>query len=205
MQRRHFVSLVAAAVALGGGWAGPVRPAMSQQRGAPEAAKFISDLAERAITNLTDGRLSDAERSKRFGDLLRENFDVPVIGRFVLGRYWNTATEAQRAEYLRLLDSYLTQVYASRFKEYSGEKLRVDQTKPGPDSEVVVMSTVVRGQGAPVQVNWRVAKTDRGYRILDVWIEGVSMAVTQRDEFAAIIQRGGGKVEALLASLRQRA
>jgi phospholipid transport system substrate-binding protein len=202
MQRRHFVSLAAAALAVAIMPAGLVRPALAQNA-QPEAARFISNLAERAISGLTDARLSDAERSQRFAALLRENFDVPVIGRFVLGRYWNTATEQQRAEYLRLLEGYLTQIYADRFKEYSGERLRLDQTRPGPDNEAVVMTTISRAQGAPVKVNWRVSQAGGSFRILDVWIEGVSMAVTQRDEFGAIIQRGGGRVEALLASLRQ--
>lgn len=203
MHRRSFLSLTVALAATAAAVA--AFPGFAQQPRNPEAARFIGDLAQRAITSLADARVSDSERAQRFRTLLANNFDVPVIGRFVLGRYYRNATEAQRAEFQQLLASYLTQAYANRFKEYSGNQLRVDSTRAGPDNEVMVASTVMRPQSAPIQIEWRLEQSGGSFKILDVWIEGVSMAVTQRDEFAAIIQRGGNKVEALLASLRRRA
>ena len=66
---------------------------------------MISTLGSRALEVLGKGA-SQPERVARFRELLREDFDVPGIGRFVLGRYWNTATEEQRTEYLKLFENY---------------------------------------------------------------------------------------------------
>jgi phospholipid transport system substrate-binding protein len=204
MQRRHFLSLVtAAAIAASGALAS--FPAAQAQTAMPEAEKFINTLAERAIMSLGDRGLTDGQRAEKFKVLLRENFDIPSIGRFVLGRYWRAATEAQRAEYLPLFETYLTRLYADRFKEYSDERLRIGQTRTGPNNEILISSTITRTKAAPIEVLWRTERVDGKFQVLDVWIEGVSMAVTQRDEFAATIQRSGGKIDALLAMLRSRA
>lgn len=205
MQRRSFLSLTVSAAAAAAAFAAFPTLSFAQQPRNREAEGFVSNLAQRAITSLADSRMSDSERAVRFRTLLAENFDVPVIGRFVLGRYFRTATDPQRGEFQSLLEAYLTQAYANRFKEYSGNQLRVDGTRAGPDNETMVASTIVRPQGAPIQIEWRLQQSGNSFKILDVWIEGVSMAVTQREEFASIIQRGGNKVEALLASLRRRA
>ena len=175
------------------------------QAGVPEAERFIADLSRRAIADLTDLSLSDAERARRFGVLLRANFDVPAIGQFVLGRYWRIATEAERNEFQRLFENYLIQIYAKRFKDYTGENLRVDRTRAAAADEIVVNSTILRSQLGPALVVWRLRRAGGGFRIFDVAVEGVSLAITHRDDFAAYIQRSGGKVEALLAWLRDKA
>lgn len=202
MKRRNFATTVAVVAGVGG-LLGRARFAVAQIS-APDAARFIKDLSVKAIADLTDLSLNDVERARRFDALLRENFDVPEIGRFVLGRFWRMATEAERAEYLKLFEGYLVQIYAKRFKEYTGENLRVDQTRPGNDNEIVVLSTIVRSQIGPAQVAWRLRREGAGFRIVDVSVEGVSLALTHRDDFAAVIQRGGNKVEALLVMLRIR-
>src|SRR5690349_21396647 len=72
---------------------GQTRPAT-----VPEASRFISALADEAIHGVTDTSISDRERVQRFRDLLRLKFDIPQVARFVLGRYWRTATPEERAE-----------------------------------------------------------------------------------------------------------
>src|SRR3954468_15177737 len=67
----------------------------------PEASEFITRLAERAIEGLTERDLPLPERLARFRKLLNDGFDVPQIGRFVLGRYWRVASEDERGEYLK--------------------------------------------------------------------------------------------------------
>jgi phospholipid transport system substrate-binding protein len=68
----------------------------------------------------------------------------------------------------------------------------------------VVTSEIVRSNGAPVGVDWYLINLGGQWKITDVYVGGVSMKVTQRDEFASIIQRNGGRVEALLQQLRQK-
>lgn len=171
---------------------------------APEAANFIVKLAERAVTGLARTDVTYAERDRRFRELLDEGFDVPAIARFVLGRYWRTATEAERVEYMKLFEELIVQMYSSRFIGYAGESVRVISTRAGSDGEVTVVSELARPSGAPIRIDWRVFRTGAGFKIYDVVVEGVSMSVTQRDDFSGLIQSSGGRVENLLAALREK-
>lgn len=179
------------------------RPAASADVQGAQA--FINQLGNQAITVLEEGAGNTAEIAPAFRDLFRAGFDVPTIGRFVLGRYWNAATEDQRREYLSLYEAMIVQTYARRFSEYSGETLSVTGARPEGETDVLVNSQIVRPNGPPVAVSWRVRDRGQGtFQIVDVMVENVSMGVTQRSEFSAIIQRSGGDVGALLTALRNQ-
>jgi phospholipid transport system substrate-binding protein len=135
--------------------------------------------------------------------LFRNDFDVRGIGQFVLGRYWRTASPQEQQEFLQLFQEYIVRAYAARLGEYGGEPFRVTAARPNGD-ETVVTSEIIRQNGNRIEVVWFLADRDGQYKITDVYVAGVSMKVTQRDEFAAVIQRNGGQVGALLAQLRQK-
>ena len=168
------------------------------------AAAFVQSLGNRAIAVLTGSGVNQDQRNGRFRHLLIEGFDVPAIGRFVLGRYWRVATGDQRREYLVLFENLLIQSYAGRFGEYSGEKFKVGNTVAVKGSDSVVHSVIERVDGGPVRVDWRVRQPNSSYKIVDVIVEGVSMSITQRSEFASVIRRNGGNVEGLLTVLRAK-
>ncbi len=192
-------SLLAAALALAGGAVAPALPAAA----AADPTALIRELGNRALEVLGKN-VGSTERAARFRQLFREDFDVPAIARFVLGRYWRVATEAEQQEFVRLFEGYIALAYANRLAEYSGETLKVVGSRPDGDASLVT-SEIIRPNGAPpAKVDWRVTRADGAYKITDVVVEGVSMAVTQRSEFASVIQRNGGKVEGLLAMLRQK-
>lgn len=172
-------------------------------RNATDAGSFVTTLAQDAIDHLAAPNLSEGERDTRFRKLFLDGFDVPLIARFVLGRYWRQATEAERAEYLRLFDELVVQTYARRFNEFNTARLRLlSVSRPNEDNDVIVAVEGSVASKPPVRLDVRVRQGSSAYKVIDISIEGVSMAVTQRDEFSSVIQRGGGKVEALLASLR---
>jgi phospholipid transport system substrate-binding protein len=167
---------------------------------------FIDGFGNRAISVLTVDGLSDKELADRFRELFKESFDVPVIGRRVLGRYWPRATDAERAEYLDLFEDYVVQIYALRFRAYSGEGFAARDTRPGTADYLVVNSEVISpGSSAPpVKVDWLVLDAGTSYKIEDVIIEGVSMVATQREEFSSVIRQRGGKVAGLIEALRKK-
>ena len=171
---------------------------------APEASEFIVGMAEKAIAGLTDFNVPLPERTARFRVLLNDGFDVAHIGRFVLGRFWRTASEAERAEYLQLFEDFIVHSYASRFREYAGENLKIVHSRTAPDDEAFVVTDLVRTSGPPVRVEWRLRREGKRYKVVDVLVESVSMSITQRDDFSATIQRAGGRVEGLLAVLRDK-
>jgi phospholipid transport system substrate-binding protein len=177
-------------------------------RAEPEASGpggFIEDLADRALDMLTSPSISTEERNERFRSLLVNNFDVPAVGRFVLGRYWRLSTEEERQEFLVLFEELVVRTYASRFGGYSGETFQINEVRDLQNKDAVVLSEIVRPAGGPpVRLDWRVRGPNSTYRIVDLSIEGVSMALTQRSEFSAVIQREGGNIAGLIASLRRK-
>jgi phospholipid transport system substrate-binding protein len=196
MMRRWF--LIAACFLIFGVLV-PPRPATA----AADPAAVITSLGNQALEVL--GKNVNAnDRVARFRQLFSEDFDVPGIARFVLGRYWRVATEPQQQQFVKLFADYIAIAYSNRLAEYSGETLRVTGSRPASDGSLV-SSEIARPNGAPpAKVDWLLTEHDGAYKISDVIVEGVSMAVTQRSEFASVIQRHGGQVQGLITALQQK-
>ena len=170
---------------------------------AADPAAVITNLGNRALEVLGKSA-TPAQRVARFHELFREDFDVPGIARFVLGRYWKTATTEQQGEFTKLFEDYIALVYSSQPAAYSGETLRVTGSRADPEGAIVA-SEIIRPSGAPpVKVEWHMTDQHGTYKIRDVAVDGISMAVTQRSEFASVIQRNGGQVQGLIAMLREK-
>jgi len=175
--------------------------AAAQEARADNAEKFIASLGDRALQVLVVDSQSDDERIDAFRTLLNEGFDLPLIGRYAMGRYWRRATPAQKDEYKELFEAFIVRTYAVRLGQYSGETLKVVGSR-AEKTDIIVTSEIVRVDKPAIRVDWRVRERDEGPKIVDVVVEGVSMLLTQRDEFASVIQRSGGNVEGLLTRLR---
>jgi len=175
--------------------------ATPREANAQDARTFIATLGEQAIQVLGPS-VPEVQRQARFRELFRDDFDIPGIGQFVLGRYWRTATPKEQQDFLGLFQEYLVRAYSARLGAYGGEPFHVTGVRPNGE-ETVVASEIIRPSGSRIAVDWYLI--GRGpYKITDVYVGGVSMKVTQRDEFASVIQRNGGRVEALIAQLRQK-
>lgn len=166
------------------------------------AQKFVDNMGQRAIGFLGSPKLTQVQKEQKFRRLLRNSFDMRTIGRFALGRYWRTSTPAQQKEYQRLFEDMVVDVYAARFSEYKGQALEVSEVRKDGSKDSVVTSHIVPDSGSKIRVDWRVRYKQGKYKIVDVIIEGVSMSLTQRSDFSSVIQRGGGKLQALLVHLR---
>ena len=170
---------------------------------AADPAAVINNLGNRALEVLGKNA-TPAQRVARFHELFREDFDVPGIARFVLGRYWKTATTEQQEEFIKLFEDYIAIVYSSQLAAYSGETLKVTGSRADPQGAIVA-SEIIRPAGTPpVKVEWHLADQNGTYKIRDVAVDGISMAVTQRSEFASVIQRNGGQVQGLITMLREK-
>ena len=169
----------------------------------PEA--MIGGLVQQALALIRSKQLSDDARGQQFKALLDSNFDIPHISRFVLGRYWSTANADDVKAFNDLFEKWVVRVYSSRFKDYSGETVKVTGSHPEGDSGAVVTSQLVHPDNSPpAELDWHVEKTPGGYKIVDIEVEGVSMALTERDEFAAIISRNGGSIASLNQAMQQK-
>jgi phospholipid transport system substrate-binding protein len=181
---------------------GVITVALPREAAAQDARTFVATLGQQAIQVLGP-QVPEATRVARFRELFRSDFDLAGIGQFVLGRYWRLATPQEQQEFLALFQEYLVRAYSTRLGQYSGEQFQVLGARQS-GGETVVSSHILRHNGAPVQVDWYLVDGGGRPLISDVYVGGVSMKVTQRDEFAAVIQRSGGRVAGLLAELRQK-
>ncbi|MBK18524.1 MAG: toluene tolerance protein [Rhodospirillaceae bacterium] len=187
-----LVALVAMSVAI-----------MQPARAADAPDDFIRTVGDNAIKSLTNKEISQQEREDRFRKILNDTFEIKLIARFTLGRFWRRASEEQQKEYTGLFEDFIVKAYAARFADYKGEDFVVGKVRSINDRDNLVQSEVVLTDGREIPVHWRV-RNGKKLKIVDVLVEGVSMAITQRDEFSAIISQNGGKVDGLLAALRKK-
>ncbi len=170
------------------------------------AQAFVQNMAQKGINFLSDEKLSPEARKEEFRKLLRSSYDMRTIGRFSLGTYWKSANKQQQEEYQKLFEKKIVDVYSARFSEYKGQDLEVTSARAEGDTDTIVTSDIIPSKGGEkVQVDWRVRNKGGQYKIIDVIVAGVSMALTQRQDFASVIQRGGGDINVLLDHLRNPA
>jgi phospholipid transport system substrate-binding protein len=181
---------------------GAPRPALAAGPGDPAA--FVREFSAQAIGVLADHSLSGAHRQQAFRDLLTAGFDVKAISRFVLGRYWRKATEAQRAEFTALFENLIVATYSRKFSDYGGQTLEVEAVREENEKMAAVASKILRPGGEPIRINWRLLRRGESWRIVDVVVEGMSMVLSQRSEYAAVIKGDGGRIEGLLVKLREK-
>lgn len=181
--------------------AGPA--AAAPDTGDAKATAFMNGLWSQALDLLNKKRPS-AERQAQFRELFHKDFDTPGIARFVLGRYWRTASPEEKQEFLKLFDNYVVYVYTARLSDFQGEQFKITGARPDQDSMLVSTDVITPGAPQPLRVDWRLINDDGAYKISDVIVDGVSMLVTQRSEFASVIQRHGGQIQGLIDLMRQK-
>ncbi len=171
---------------------------------AADPAAFVADLGKQAI-DILQNQPDPAVRKTAFSKLFTQGFDVPAIGKFVLGHYWKTATPEQQNQYLQVFGQYVVAIYAGRFSNYSGEQFKVLGSRSDDPGSAVVTSQILRPNGAPpYNIQWQIAKEGDSFKITNVVVENVSMALSQRQEFASVIEQNGGSVAALINILREK-
>jgi phospholipid transport system substrate-binding protein len=169
-----------------------------------DAEKFIENLGGDAISSLTGQSLSEDAREQRFTGLLEAYFDLPGGSKFVLGRYWKVANEAERADFQRLFEKLLAQSYAKTFAQYAGERFQVTGGRIEDDGSFTVNSHIDRLNGDVIHLDWRIEDQAGRLRITDFTVEGISLRITHRSDIASAIQSEGGQVSALLEAMRQK-
>ena len=167
-----------------------------------DASNLVKNLGDQAIKMLGDNRLSKAEKINEFRTLLNEGFNVPLIAKYALGRYWRRTNPDQKQEYLKVFEEFIVSSYAARLGQFGGETFVITESRDDGKKDFIVSSIIKTSKGRKINVDWRVRNTSGKLKILDVIIEGVSMVITQRDEFSAFIQRSGGDVNSLINKLK---
>ncbi len=168
-----------------------------------DAQQFIIDLAQKAGATLQSKGGSVEQRETAVHALLREGFALEFIARISLGKYWRRIKPGERARYTELFSQFLIRTYGARLAGFSPELFHVDGAASRGKQDMLVKTRLEQPQGPALQASWRIRLFDGKPKIVDVVVEGVSMALNQRQEFSAVIQRSG--MEGLMELLRDRA
>lgn len=169
------------------------------------AQKFVELLADQSLKTLSGPNVDAVERHRRFRILLHKYFSLKTIGRWVLGRYWRRAKPAQIQEYSILFENLIVRTYADRFAKLSGVRLTVMKAISKGRKDTIVYSELKNNAGQKKAViEWRLRAQSGQFKVIDVMVAGISMGLTQRDEFASIIKNSGLGVEGLLKEMRKQ-
>lgn len=180
----------------------PVSSPAAAQTSPEGASGFVQWLAGQALQVLRSPSASMTDRENVLRQLLAQGFDLPFIARFVLGRNWRKLPAEQRETYVQVYSTYFLNTYARRLGGYEGQSFTVLSAHPAGRKDAVVKTRIDRPGAASLISDWRVRASRNEFRIIDISVEGVSMAVTQRSEFAAVIKSRG--IDGLMAALSAR-
>ncbi len=163
------------------------------------AIRHIQLLGEQAFGAVQRSDMSLEKREAILADILSRGFALPLIARFVLGRYWRPATPEQRDSYVELFGKFVIKSYSRHLGGFTGSSFDIVGADPIGKSDFLVTTILHRKSGPSFKAGWRVRLIDDKHKIIDVMVEGISMVVTQRQEFASVLKRDG--VERLLQIL----
>ena len=169
---------------------------------ADDPVNFVTDLGSRALAAMGNGDTA-AAKQVRFRQLFRQYFDVESCARSALGPYWLKATAPQRQEFVELYEDYVVIGYSAHLGALGSESFKVLGSRPDK-GKVIVTSRIQINGAAPVRVDWLLNPTDRGYKVTDLIVNGISMASAQHSDLVSVIQRNNGQVPAFLVAMREK-
>ena len=181
-------------------------PACAQTARDASAEVFVQREAQRALQILQGGEPTPAKKAE-FRAFVDQVADVPRITSFVLGKYRRTATPAQYQDFAQAFRVYANGVYESRLGQYSGQGLKVTGSIVKSPGDVIVSSVITGGRtGKANNVDWRVLKASDGrWRVVDVEVAGVWLAITEQQDFVSTLDNSRGDISGLARQLRSQA
>ena len=165
---------------------------------------FVQEIADDASEALNK-RLSKEEKIEKLKIIAENSVDIKGIGYYSLGSHRKTITKKKKEEYFIIFKQYFLKSFSSRLAQYTDPKILVDSQKKLNEKYTMVSSVLLATAKRPeVKINWRVVtKNPDNPLIIDVIIEGVSLAKVQREEFNSIIQNNDNNIDALLKNLEE--
>jgi phospholipid transport system substrate-binding protein len=180
-------------------------PARAQQDLGPE------DLVRKVTQDVLDAIRSDKQLAagdkqkalKLAEEKVLPHIDFEEAARLAVGRAWAQATPEQRKKLVEEFRKMLVRTYSNAISAYEGQTMKVlpVRMKPG-DTEVTVHNQYIRAGGTPLPVDYQMHKTDQGWKIYDITVEGVSLVLTYRSEFDAVVKQSG--IDGLIKRLEEK-
>ncbi len=168
-----------------------------------EAMAFIETLARKTEEVWDNSTLTASERASGFRNLFQEATDTRVIALAMLGSQYRRITPQQRKDYITAITGYVISEFDRRMTQFGYEKLEMVGTTPAPGKRghLYVHTEVIRDEGDPILIDWRVRKKNGVLQIINLKVQGINLVITTRELFRSRIKAVG--IEGLIAELRE--
>jgi len=171
------------------------------------AEEVVKETADSVIARLSSERVELEAHPEKLYSLINElvipHFDFVSMSKWVLGRNWRDASEAQQEQFVGEFRTLLVRTYAKALLEYSNETINYIPVENNPDSNIVVVKTEIHQPGTkPVTINYSMHVSGGEWKVVDVTVDGISLVATYRGSFASEIRKSG--IDALIAKLTER-
>jgi|TARA_B110000211_G_scaffold226385_1_gene279881 phospholipid transport system substrate-binding protein len=168
-------------------------------------ADFITELVNEAITKLADKDLNKDEKSKFIEKIALNNVDIAALGLYTLGELRKSSDEQIIIKYQEAFEKYFLKSLTSRLTDYSSSKFNVLNFDKKSSNYTIVKSEITPNDGSPeIKIDWRVyTKNQDKPLIRDLIVEGLSLARTQKEEFASILNSNNNDINILISKLKE--
>ena len=164
---------------------------------------FINELIQDAITKLSDKNLDKSQKIEFIEKLALENVDINALGLYTLGELRKSSNASDVTNYQKSFRGYFLKSLTSRLTDYSESKFEILGEDKKSESYTIVNSKISPNDGGPeIIVDWRVyTKNPEKPLLRDLIVEGLSLARTQKEEFASILNSNNNDIKALIKKL----
>ena len=164
---------------------------------------FVNELVQEAITKLSDKNLNDNQKAKFVEKLALENVDINALSLYTLGELRKSANSDDITNYQKSFRSYFLKSLTSRLADYSGSKFEIlGEDKKSANYTIISSKVSPNDGGLEIKIDWRVyTKNPDKPLIRDLIVEGLSLARTQKEEFASILSSNNNDIKALIKKL----
>ena len=171
--------------------------------GEHEATQVIEKLQTTLLTVMKDGdKLGYRGRHDQLEPVIRASFDMPFISKTVLSKYWGTFNDEQRRKFVETFTQLGIATYAANFDSYSGERFKVITEKEVSGGRILVQTHLIKSDGAKVQLDYLLHRTDGEWRVINVIAEGVSDLALKRADYSNFLKNKS--LEALIGKLNEK-
>jgi len=169
----------------------------------PNPKAFISELINDAITTLSDKNISKINKSKKIETIALQYVDIDALGMYTLGQARKSLDPAALKKYKSLFEKYFLKNLTSRLSDYSSQKFEVLSAEQKSETYTIVSSKIAENSSGPeIKIDWRVYTKDPAKPLIrDLIVEGLSLAKTQKEEFASILNSNNGDINILFSKL----
>tara|TARA_A100001011_G_scaffold389913_1_gene472331 strand:+ start:709 stop:1311 length:603 start_codon:yes stop_codon:yes gene_type:complete len=166
---------------------------------------FIQELVDDAVKTLGDKSLTQEEKNNEIKKIAIENVDIKALGLYTLGKIRKNLDENTINRYQSLFEKYFLKSLTSRLSDYSSQKFEVTESEQKSSNYTIVKSKVAESVKSPeIKIDWRVfTKNPQKPLIRDLIVEGLSLARTQKEEFASILNSNNNDIDALINKLQE--